>query len=247
MPAIGKPEACCFHSHLNFWFKGLARYGISGATFSSIRRHSTINTPSLASNNRQTLRRELRHQRRLLTDKQKLKAADQVCEQISRSGLLAKIRSAAAYLPVDNELDLRPTLQILIQRGAHLFLPRLSTLHKHQMQMWPWHGAKTPMRNNRFGIPEPIQPGPRASERFLSAVFLPLLGVDKNGNRLGMGGGFYDRWLERVEKQSKTKPILIACAYPFQIVEKIHAEAHDVPVDYILSPNEIISTHETKH
>lgn len=198
-------------------------------------------------NNRETLRRQLRQQRRQLNQQQQQLAAEKICQQFLHSELLPRLRSAAAYLPVDNELDLRPTLDALLKQGIRLFLPRLSTLHKHQMQMWPWQGADTPMRNNRFGIPEPALQGPRASERFLSAVFMPLLGVDRNGNRLGMGAGFYDRWLARIEKQSKYKPTLIACAYPFQVVEKIDAQAHDIPVDYILTPDELITVNNPDH
>lgn len=91
---------------------------------------------------------------------------------------------------------------------------------------------QTQYTNNQFAIPEPVC---AQSELMgvdeLDLLFVPLLSFDKQGNRLGMGGGFYDRCLSFKQQQPKKKPILIGFSYDFQEVDVLQAEPWDIPLD----------------
>lgn len=94
------------------------------------------------------------------------------------------------------------------------------------------HGAR--LYRNRFRIPEPRQQA-RVSARAMDAVLLPLTGFDASGNRLGMGGGFYDRTLAFKRRQRKTRPLLVGVAHACQQGPALPAEAWDVPLAMIVT------------
>jgi len=90
------------------------------------------------------------------------------------------------------------------------------------------------LSKNRFGIPEPSRKVSGALPTFLlSTVLVPLVAFDLEGNRLGMGGGFYDRLFDR--KRVKRKPRLIGIAYEFQRVSHLPTESWDIPLDGVIT------------
>ncbi len=89
------------------------------------------------------------------------------------------------------------------------------------------------LKKGAYGILEPIRIK-KADETEFEVILIPGLAFDKNGNRMGFGKGYYDRFLE------KTSAVKIALCYSFQVVEHIPAEVHDVPMDYIITEKEII-------
>ena len=96
------------------------------------------------------------------------------------------------------------------------------------MNFFKW-STRDPLVINKFGIPEPI------SDKILypSILIVPLVAFDKNLNRIGYGGGFYDRY---IKKQKKSKKIItIGLAYPFQRVKKIPIDKNDIRLDFILT------------
>jgi 5-formyltetrahydrofolate cyclo-ligase len=91
------------------------------------------------------------------------------------------------------------------------------------------------LRANRLGIEEPAD-GHVLSARWLDLVFLPLVGFDRRGLRLGTGGGFYDRaFAFRQLRRVWHKPPLVGFAYAFQEVERLTAAPHDVAMDAVVT------------
>ena len=98
------------------------------------------------------------------------------------------------------------------------------------------------MTLNRFGISEPALNS--TAIRLLSQhhlLLMPLVGFDAQGNRLGMGGGFYDRTLANINAL-KNRPTLVGVAHDCQQVDELPVEPWDVPLDLIVTPTQIIST-----
>jgi len=91
---------------------------------------------------------------------------------------------------------------------------------------------------SHFGIPEPhysyFMP---IDLKDIDIIVIPGVGFDINGNRLGYGGGFYDRLLKKKEKRTLT----LALAYDFQVLEELPSEEHDIPVDFLISEKREIS------
>ncbi len=102
------------------------------------------------------------------------------------------------------------------------------------------------MSYNRFGIAEPVVPPHHlltASE--MDIIFMPVVGFDDSGNRLGMGGGYYDRSLadccgEGRRESSAHRPYLVAVAHDVQHVPALHHEPWDIIPDMLITPNRVI-------
>lgn len=86
----------------------------------------------------------------------------------------------------------------------------------------------------------------------LDVIICPLVAVDKSGNRMGMGGGFYDTTLGKSHQAGLKKPLKIGWCYDFQVVEQLERQAWDVPLDGLITPsglrwfkrNQITSRHD---
>lgn len=140
-----------------------------------------------------------------------------------------RIRGAVGvYYPFRSECDTLSALHFLHQEGVRVALPCLTDqtlLFRH------WQpGAE--MHLNRFGIPEPAM-----SELLQPAIALiPLVAFDKRGTRLGYGGGFYDRTLERL-RGNQTLKAAIGIAYGFQETDALPYEPHDALLDAVITEN----------
>jgi 5-formyltetrahydrofolate cyclo-ligase len=124
------------------------------------------------------LRQKLRTQRRTLdSDKQfRFRAAQHI----------------ACYLPNDGELDMTSLIDQAWAMGKTVYLPVLSSIHRNHLHFLPYW-PDDELVCNRYGIPEPVIRSRRMVDlKRLDLVLLPLVGFDFRGNRLGMGGGFYD-------------------------------------------------------
>jgi 5-formyltetrahydrofolate cyclo-ligase len=140
----------------------------------------------------------------------------------------------AGYWAADGELDARPLLEVAIKRGRHAFLPVLRVGKRNQLWFIRYRPGE-PMRLNRFGIPEPR----RRQRRFalpwtLDLILVPLVGFDDACNRLGMGGGFYDRTLAFLgHRQHWRRPRLIGIAHECQRVDRLAPRPWDLPLDAV--------------
>ena len=135
-------------------------------------------------------------------------------------------KTVGGYYPYNYEVDAIKILEDFEKKDFSISLPKIKK--KFQMNFFKW-STKDPLIINKFGIPEPI------SDKILypSILIVPLVAFDKNLNRIGYGGGFYDRY---IKKQKKSKKIItIGLAYPFQRVKKIPIDKYDIRLDFILT------------
>jgi len=183
---------------------------------------------------RSTLRRTLRAQRQALSPEQQRQASARLAKHLRQNLNIHKARRIGLYLAADGELDPLPGLQGLRQRHSRWCLPALSRTHRQQLEFVPWQPGD-PLYPNLYGIGEPDlrqhKPLPLWS---LDLLLMPLVAFDANGNRLGMGGGFYDRTLANLRGKAG-KPLLIGVAHRFQQVESLPAAAWDWPLDGIVT------------
>lgn len=173
---------------------------------------------------RSALRRTLRQRRRNLTRHQQQRAARQLADLALRRPELARARDIALYLPQDGEISPLPLLDALLAQGRRIYLPVLRPGSQLRFRRYP--AAR--MRSNRFGIPEPL--GRDYRPRQLDLVFLPLVGFDRYGGRLGMGGGYYDRSFAFVRGGILRQPLLVGLGHAFQEVARLPVEPWDVPL-----------------
>jgi 5-formyltetrahydrofolate cyclo-ligase len=183
---------------------------------------------------RNDLRRALRARRHALTDPEQARAAHTLAARLTAMRLLRVSRRVALYLPNDGEIDPQPFMQRLWQMRKRCYLPILSRLRHDRLWFAPYR-PDTPLALNRFGIPEPVVPARdwvRAQE--LDLILMPLVAFDACGNRLGMGGGFYDKSLAFLRTRGQwRKPHLVGLAHDFQRVERLDAFPWDVPLQAV--------------
>lgn len=166
------------------------------------------------------LRRELRAQRQSLSPAQRRTKAQRAARALARAARRWQARHVALYLSLADELDTTLLIEALRRQGCMLYVPvigRASAMSFAQLA--------PPFRRNRYGIVEPVL---RRAPLRLDLIVLPLVGFDAAGRRLGMGGGYYDRWLA-THPRSKL-PRRVGYAYAAQEVARVPADARDVPL-----------------
>jgi 5-formyltetrahydrofolate cyclo-ligase len=189
---------------------------------------------------RRSLRASLRAKRRAVTAAERVRAARQVARHADRLLNLRSDRRIGIYAATAEELDTSCLIALALHRGCRVYLPRIDRRARvHAMRFVEIADGTLAMprslRMNRFGIIEAEGPS-LASARLLDVVFLPLVGFDRHGTRLGMGGGYYDRALGfRRLRTFWRAPLLVGIGYASQQIECITPAAHDVPLDLVIT------------
>lgn len=188
------------------------------------------------------LRYQLRQQRREFSLENQELAAKNLAKQCDQSLLVEACTHIALYIANDSEINAKYILQNLCQPNQYCYLPALSNDPAQPLHFLQ-HTAGEPLVPNRYDILEPPYSDDKLiSPEKLNLVFMPLVGFDLQGNRLGMGGGYYDRMFafrnEKANKKHNTK--LIGLAYDFQLVEALNVNDWDVKMDGVLTDKKIL-------
>lgn len=135
--------------------------------------------------------------------------------------------TVALYLPIGSEIDPKPLMGKLVAAGAKLALP---CVQEDGSMVYRAYTRGDMLEQRPFGL---LEPNPEVPEVHPTLVITPLLGFDRNGNRLGYGKGHYDRALTRLRAQGRV--FVCGLAYFGQEVEEVPAEPHDVPLDWVMT------------
>jgi 5-formyltetrahydrofolate cyclo-ligase len=170
------------------------------------------------------LRSALRQQRRSLPPAAQHAAAEAVCRSVLELPAWPRARRIALYAARDGEIDTSVLATIARRENKQLFLP---TLRDKALVFAHWDTEDT-QTLNRYNIPEPPLEAARCPVSELDIVFLPLVGWDKRGGRLGMGGGYYDRTLA-----DNGQAVLVGLAHELQLLERVPQESWDIVLNYV--------------
>ena len=141
------------------------------------------------------------------------------------------LKNIGGYYPYNYEIDDLEILDLLEKKQFNISLPIIKK--NNQMNFFKWSN-NDPLKVNKFGIPEPV-----SSKIFYPDILLvPLVGYDDNLYRLGYGGGFYDRYIEKIEKIKKV--IKIGLAFSFQKITSIPTSKYDKKLDFVITEKEIL-------
>ena len=186
---------------------------------------------------RAALRQRLRRLRRDLPPAARRAAEVAVARLIQRAFNLRPGLRIAVYAPLRGELDPAALVRLAQRHRCRLYVPHLMDLRRRRMQFVE---ARGPMRRNALGILEPVELR-RLSTRSLDLVFVPLVGFDATGARLGMGAGYYDRAFAFLRlRRYWFHPRLIGVAYSIQQVPHIEHLAHDVRLHRVVTEKGVI-------
>jgi 5-formyltetrahydrofolate cyclo-ligase len=188
---------------------------------------------------RSDIRRSMRAGRRAVASRQRRAAGLALMHAATRLPMWRWARRVAIYRPADGEIDTTPLAREARRHGKELYLPVVDG-HKLRFRRWqPRQG----MARNRFGIPEPPRSAPECPTRWLDLVVMPLVAFDGAGNRLGMGGGFYDHTLAFRHRHPRWRhPRLVGAAFALQQVAALPTRPWDVPLDAVITERGVVRT-----
>ena len=137
-----------------------------------------------------------------------------------------KGKIVGGYYPYNYEANVINILKKLEKNNYLISLPKIKK--NSEMDFFYW-SSKDPLKINKYGIPEPSS----NEIKYPNILLIPLVAFDKHLNRIGYGGGFYDRYIKKIKKIKKV--ITIGLAYSFQKVKEISATKHDIKLDFIIT------------
>lgn len=198
--------------------------------------------PRNDSGDKQKLRSAMRAKRLSLSEDERTALSNRACVFLHGSPEWESAAVVVLYMAVRGEADCGPLLRDAWARGKTVLLPRCSGQKQGEMRLLPCSGPEG-LQPGAYSIPEPVL-DEAALETLASGlipkpdlIVVPGLAFDRLGNRLGMGGGYYDRLL--------SQPAYAGCfsvgfAYSFQIVEHVQTGGHDIPVRALCTDSNLI-------
>lgn len=186
---------------------------------------------------RTQLREQMRLQRSNLSPQQRMAAAQGLRRVLDTLPIFHGARHIGGYWARHGEVPLNLALAGIQQREQHYWLPRVQP--QRQLEFARWRSGDEVVAN-RFGIPEPGDGADTMPPQNMDILLVPLLAFDASGNRLGMGGGYYDTTLAFLHSVPRpAKPLLVGIAHAFQQVEQLQPQAWDVPLDMVATENQL--------
>ena len=181
-------------------------------------------------------RKQIRARRRELDPAYRQASAKAACRHLVSLKRFVNARRIALYLAADGELDPLPVLEKACAMGKQCYLPVLHPVRRQSLWFARWQPGDE-LRSNRYGIAEPMWKSQTLVKPWaLDLVIVPLVAFDGKGNRMGMGGGYYDRsFAWRFHRRSWKGPMLVGYAYELQKLERIKASDWDVPMDAVVT------------
>ena len=180
-----------------------------------------------------TLRNSLRSQRRKLTANQQQQNAVQIANHLQSCQWFAKVQDIVLYLPIDGEIGMQPFIDMCWSASKNICLPVMS---KNTM-VFVSYTLGVALAKNQFGIPEPTIKLSFPTEK-LDAIIVPIVAFDKQKRRLGRGGGYYDKVLDKINDST----LKIGVAHAVQEIDAVPTEPHDVSMDFIVTEKGIVNT-----
>ena len=187
---------------------------------------------------RAILRRYVIEQRDALSREQLRAASRQMCLLLESTPEFHHAVHIAAYWPVKGEMDVRPVIEQAKRYNKHVYLPVIAD---DDTLMFAAYDENTPLRENKYRIQEPdVAADQLMSPRDLDMAIVPLVVFDSYGNRLGMGGGYYDRTFAFLnDEEDAVKPVLVGAAHEFQHTGEIPPHPWDVPTRMVVTEERV--------
>ena len=171
-----------------------------------------------------SIRRQIREKKRAMTQEEILLRSERLGQLLAQSPIYQSAKTIYGYLPYNQEVRTVPMLERALQDGKKVAVPKVYGDTMRFIYLEDMSCVET----GYAGIPEPVADEPVAEDK-TALVLMPGLAFTKEGDRMGYGGGFYDRFLA----EEPNHPTVALC-YEFQILESLPTEEYDIPVDCVL-------------
>lgn len=170
------------------------------------------------------LRQMIRQRKRQMTEEEIVRAGEKLAEKFYATQQYRQAKTIYGYLPYNQEVRTVPMLQRALADGKKVAVPKV---YGDEMK-FIYITDLSLVKKSDMGIPEPVADGPEGDDP-TALVLMPGLAFTVNGDRMGYGGGYYDKFLAAAPNHPT-----VALCYEFQIVEDLPTQDHDIPVDVVL-------------
>ncbi|HHY64152.1 MAG TPA: 5-formyltetrahydrofolate cyclo-ligase [Clostridiaceae bacterium] len=175
------------------------------------------------------LRESILLKRKMLSPDEVRKASEAIVTVLKQMPLINESAVIMSYMPYGNEPDIRSFNRWILEKGKILLLPRV--LNGSDMDTARVDDIDSGLVKSRFGILEPAPGLPLYPADNIDVILVPGVAFDIQGNRLGHGRGYYDRFLTRCGK----KTVFLGIAYSFQVFDSIPSDQHDIRVHKVIT------------
>ena len=185
--------------------------------------------------NKDEVRGRMRRMRRALSEETQREAEEAVFARVSALSAYRHARTVMAYAAARGELPLGRILADALAAGKTLVLPRCAgdgVMHGHRVD------APDRLVKGAYGILEPGTDCPRVEPEEIDLILVPGTAFDRQGDRLGQGGGYYDRYL------AQTRAVRIGVCHDFALLDAVPTQTHDARMDGVVTPKHTIVTRE---
>lgn len=185
------------------------------------------------------IRKDLKKRRNEVALNLRKEYSNKIHEKLFAMREFQKCNIIFTYISFGSEVDTKPIINKAFQVNKKVYVPKVEGKDMDFYEIFSLDG----LVRSDFGILEPDSNKDQKydyslSDKFKKLMILPGLAFDEMGNRIGYGAGYYDRYLSRhLDKEF----ITMALAYDFQIIDEFPTNRYDIPVDYIITSNKIIS------
>ena len=173
---------------------------------------------------KKALRREIREKKRAMTEEEIVSRSEKLGALFAATEAYRNAKAVYGYLPYNQEVRTVPMLQKALEDGKRVAVPKVYG----DTMKFLWLEDLSQVEKSEMGIPEPVEDGPVADDK-TALVLMPGVAFTQNGDRMGYGGGYYDRFLA----DEPDHPTVALC-YEFQMVGSLPTEEFDIPVDTVL-------------
>lgn len=180
------------------------------------------------------LREALKKRRALLNEHEQKEKSGAICDKLVQHHFYDRAKTILFYLATAGEVDATPAIRHALRLHKKVVLPVVDR-ERHALLLRQVTTLETQLQQGYAGIKEPKEECPPVLPETIDLAFIPGMAFDERGNRLGFGKGFYDRLLPQI------KALKVGIAYEFQIVGSLPAKPSDVPMDYLITEQRIIT------
>lgn len=178
------------------------------------------------------VRGEIINKRNKLSSKDKIRYDNLIFKKLINSEIYKKSKKIFIYISFGSEVDTRNIIEYSLADGKEIYVPKTNKLVKEMLAIRI--NSLSNLTADKWGILEPETINKDNIGCEFDLIIMPGVAFDNKGNRIGYGGGYYDKYISKYNGNTE----YIALAYEIQIVKSIYIEEHDITVDYILTENE---------
>lgn len=189
-------------------------------------------------NLKQQIRKQIKEIRANQNIKSKINAEEKVCEYIKNWPIFQKAQNIGIYFSTNDELNTNKIIQEIFKLNKKCYLPVISDTENNNFDFY-LYSKDFNLMPNKYNILEPEKNlNNKIDINLLDIMFIPIVAFNTYKDRLGMGGGFYDRVLSKLDLKNKTT-ILVGIAFDFQLVENLPNDPWDIKLDLIITDKSI--------